>query len=520
MTGIARSTGEGRRKGSAAKLLALCLGVGLAAPALPQQSGFPFPFPLPLPQAGGAGLPRMPFNLPFIAPPLPAVPADSAGRRQVIAQEGAPMTGPAADLVARSMEAVSTATRPVSPPGGFRVTLIDSPAVNAMALGDGNIFVTRQILALMNSPEELIGILGHEVGHVMARHSLFDATTGTGQRGSLGLLGAIAPDVAKALGLSSTLALRVFDRAQEHQSDVTGTKVLADMGLDPMGMHSGIALLERDAVLQQRISGPVRETMMDYWLRTHPVSGERLQLIQTAAAMAPVAGPPRKLDRQAFLRTLDGLPFDDGPAQGVAEGGVFRQPGQRLALTIPQGSKLLGGGNRLALLAPGGGKAMVVTVSEKLPTQSLFAAAWKSELGKYGAAPTPAPVALPGGTPALYGAREFKVEGKPVTIGLQVAPWRDGRHIVMLLIAPPGGSQPALDSFRTSLRPMTAADDAAFRYRVIRVVTAGPNDNVATLARRMAYADHAEDRFRALNGLGANDRLASGQMVKLAVWNR
>jgi predicted Zn-dependent protease len=511
-----------------AYLFMAALAVYLGSPAaaqlpfpLPQ---LPVPFPLPLPPGlptpgGGAGATPAPFNVPFIAPPLPEVPADSPSLRSITADYGGRIEGPHAKLVAGAMYKVSDVTSPVSPPSGFRVTLLDSPVVNAMAIGEGNIFITRQILALTNSEDELIGILGHEAGHVMARHPSLGALPEKVERGGTSLLALVSPDMAVAAGVGGTLVVRFFDRAKEHQSDVTGTKVLADMGRDPMGMYRAIALLEADEALDQMIYGSPKPAVLEDFLRTHPVSTQRLQLISAAAQMAPRApGKTAGMSSAEYIRALDGLQFDDGRSEGTIDGNRFQHGPLKLALVAPAGFRLRNTPDALIASGPGGSSAVLAARPDSANAEKAFAAIWTEEIGKL--APPPPPIARTiAGLPAVEGRVRSKSASGPVEIVLTVVRWPGSGVITLLSVDPAGTAQASLASLRASLRRLTAEEADAIPVRRIQVIDATPRDTIASLSARMAYRDHAEARFRVLNALPkAGGSLGRGPF-KIVVWS-
>lgn len=487
-------------------------------PQLPVPFPLPFPAPAPAPGAEATATPA-PFNIPFIAPPLPDVPADSPSLRSITASYGGRLDGPHAALVASAMAKVSAATTPVSPPSGFRVTLLDSPVVNAMAIGEGNIFITRQILALTNSEEELIGILGHEAGHVMARHSSLGALPEQIERGSTSLLALVSPDLASVAGVGGTLVVRFFDRAKEHQSDVTGTKVLADIGRDPMGMYRAIALLEADETLDRTIHGGPKPGVLDDFLRTHPVSTQRLQLISVAAQMAPrsparVAG----MTPAAYVRALDGLMFDDGSSEGIIDGNRFQHGPLKLALTAPAGFRLRNTPDALIANGPNGSSAVLAAKPDTADIAAAFAAIWTAEIGKLATPPSPSARSI-AALPAIEGRARIKGSKGPVDIVLTLVRWPDAGLITLLSIDPAGATEAPLAALRNSLRQLSPAQAAAVPVRRIKVIDATSQDTIASMSARMAYRDNAEARFRVLNALPkAGGSLRNGP-VKIVVWS-
>jgi predicted Zn-dependent protease len=218
-------------------------------------------------------------------------------------------------------------------PWSFQV--VDDPAVNAFALPGGPIFATRGLLTALNSEAELAAVLGHEIGHVTARHTA--SMISKAQLAQLGLgLGAILkPDLAKYGQLAEAslqlLFLR-YGRDAERQSDELGFRYMMEAGYDPREMEDVFGTLDRVG----EASGAGR---LPSWLSTHPNPEDRLQKAHERIAQLGVNLEGRKVAQAEYLRMLQGMVYGQDPRQGFFRGGLFLHPDLRFQLEFPQGWK-------------------------------------------------------------------------------------------------------------------------------------------------------------------------------------
>jgi len=218
-------------------------------------------------------------------------------------------------------------------PWQFRV--VDDPTVNAFALPGGYIYLTRGILAGFNSEAEMASVLGHEIGHVTARHSVEQISRA--QLTQLGLVaGAIlSEDFRRYAGLAQ-MGLQVlflkFSRDDERQADDLGLRYMAQGGYDPAAMPNVFELLERQSALR----GGQR---LPEWQSTHPSPVNRSQRIRDRMATLDVRGD--RVNREGYLQRLDGLTYGENPDEGYTIDNVFYHPGMRFRLEFPAGWKIV-----------------------------------------------------------------------------------------------------------------------------------------------------------------------------------
>jgi predicted Zn-dependent protease len=232
----------------------------------------------------------------------------------------------------------------------WHFAVVDAPAVNAFALPGGYIYLTRGILPFLDDEAELAGVLGHEIGHVTARHSAQQYTQATSAGIGLTLLSIFVPEARPLQGAAET-ALGVlflkYGRDDEIQADKLGVGYAAKVGWDPAGVAGMLTTLSRlDEASGSRKGVP-------NWLSTHPDPAARVQEIQPVIkqAAATVPGTPI-VDEQAYLSRIDGIIYGDSPREGIIRGNQFFHPELRFALTFPQGWEIANTQSQVVSKAP------------------------------------------------------------------------------------------------------------------------------------------------------------------------
>lgn len=245
-------------------------------------------------------------------------------------------------------------------PWSFRV--VDDPTVNAFALPGGFLFITRGILASLNSEAEVAGVLGHEIGHVTARHSVSQISRQQLQSLGLGVGSVLSSDLRQVSGvLSSGLQLLnlKYGRGDELQADMLGLRYMTRAGYDPD------QLMEVFRTLALASGGSSRG--IPEWQSTHPNPENRESAIQEAIAEQGLA-PGGEVGRESYLRMIDGMVFGENPRDGYFKDGVFRHPDLRFAFHIRDGWTGRNQRNQVAAISDDRTAVIILTVEEGAST--------------------------------------------------------------------------------------------------------------------------------------------------------
>jgi predicted Zn-dependent protease len=213
--------------------------------------------------------------------------------------------------------------------------VVNDASVNAFALPGGYIHVTRGLLTAINDEAELATVVGHEIGHVTARHSVNQISKAQVAQLGLGIGSILSPRIAQLSGIASQglgLLFLKYSRDDESQADELGFKYALGQNYDVREMSKVFVTLER--VSSQAGGGKTPE-----WLETHPDPGNRVQATQ--ARLDTLSRPLTNaiVNRDEYLQHIQGLTYGEDPRQGFFEGNVFYHPDMRFQLTFPQGWK-------------------------------------------------------------------------------------------------------------------------------------------------------------------------------------
>ncbi len=215
-------------------------------------------------------------------------------------------------------------------PWTFRV--VDDPIINAFALPGGYIYISRGILAHFNSEAELASVLGHEIGHVTARHSVQQLSKQQLGQIGLGVAQIAAPQLGQFLGVAAAgleLLFLKFSRDDENQADRLGLRYMRRGGYDPREMVKVYQMLER-------VSAASGSRVPD-WQSTHPNPVDRQERINAGVAAIPADSVGGLVRRPEYLSRVDGIVFGDDPRQGYFKDARFYHPDLRFQMEFPAG---------------------------------------------------------------------------------------------------------------------------------------------------------------------------------------
>lgn len=432
---------------------------------------------------------------------------------RILAQFGGAYDDPAAaSYVASIGGRLAAATE--TPSLGFTFTLLDSPIVNAFALPGGFVYISRGLMALAGDEAELAGVLGHEIGHVVARHSAQRISQSMLAQFGVGLLGTVAGRESTQLaGTVAGLYLRSYSRDQELEADMLGIRYLRRTGYDLNAMASFLERLRANSQLEAKIAGRSPNEVDGYDITaTHPRTVDR---VQRAVALSGGAQNGRR-DRSHYLKAIDGLIFGDGPEQGYTLGRRFAHPNLRFEFTVPNGFKLQNRPDRVVAASKQEKAAIIFDAAEK-PFQGTMSNYLSRVWGRSAALNDLEAIKINGfdAATAWLRTRDGRTDYRLVVIRF------DSKHIFrFIFVATPAAMQNLAPSFQRttySFKRLSPAQVAKLKPKRLEIVQISSTDTVAGLSNRMAFNDFQQERFVTLNGLGANMPLSTRKRVKLVV---
>lgn len=407
----------------------------------------------------------------------------------------------------------------------FTYTLLNSKVLNAFALPGGYVYITRQLLALMNDEAELASVLGHETGHITDRHTAKRETTNQWSTGLATVLGIFTGSniVTNLLASAGQLYTLSYSRNQEYKADQLGIRYITRAGYDPFAAGDMLHSLDIETNLSANLHG--QKTSRSTFTSTHPLTADRVAKAYDTARATKL--PPGKLprNRSQFLHMIDGLVVDDSADQGLVNGHSFAHPKLGMGFTVPEGFVLENGDQAVTANGPNGVAVQFAgnPWGAEMPLDGYINRLWSQLTGQNEGGLGPAQAStINGFEVASAGARAQTRQGS-LDVTIVAYRYSPGSVYHFVLIVPSQlGAQydEGLKRMLSSFHRLSRDEIMQFHERRVKIVTVGKGDTAQSLSARMAYEDHQLERFLVLNSLSANDPLPVGQEVKLVVYGR
>jgi predicted Zn-dependent protease len=396
----------------------------------------------------------------------------------------------------------------------YSFTVIDSPDINAFAIPGGHIYIHRGLMAYLGSEAELAAVLGHEVGHVTARHSVRQQSQSTawnilGQAVAIGTGVGAAGDITNVLGGAF---VRGYGRDMELEADGFGAQYLARSGYDPGAMIGVVKVLKnqedfaRDEALAkgQEVAPAGYHGLFD----THPDNDTRLR--QVVASATPLIAGQGEVGRDTYLQMIDGMPFGDSAEAGVRRGQRFYHVGLDFTLAFPQGWELINRPDAL-IVHSGDEQAFLVMSMQGLKEQTGSQEFIRQRTGGRG----------------LAAEQSFRQNGLDVTTG--VLPGSGAKRVAVIVrereaflfvgaVKGRASLESADDQFMAvvrSFRPLQAAERKQGEPWRLRLVRFKAGQSLEELSRQMGGEGDKLKRVRLLNGLYPTGQPQPGDWLKV-----
>ena len=433
---------------------------------------------------------------------------------QILDSFGGAFAGPQQAYVARIGEKMAVAA---GMGGRCTFTLVNSEVINAFAAPPGcYVYVTRGLLSILNSEAELAGVLGHEVGHVTAKHATRQRNTQVLSGLAAVLVGAVtkSDQLGQIAGQAAQLGVLSYSRGQEYESDSLAVKYLPAAGYPSTGISRALAALQRQDEYAARAAGAMGGKAIPVWARTHPLTGDRIARAGKAAAAGAVPTGVQPPTEAAFLAAVDGLVYGDDPAQGFVRGSAFAHPGLRIAFDAPRGFNLSNGPSAVGINGPNGLRGQFSRGRLNGPIEDYAAAVLRATLGQSAANIGQTRRTTIGGLEAAMVSARASSSNQAVDVSV-VAYNLGGDAAYHFVTMAPAGQGPMFDTMYASFRRLTDAEAAQYLPRKIEVVTVRSDDTSETLSARMAGDSGKLELFQMLNAIRPGEALAPGRKVKL-----
>ncbi len=387
--------------------------------------------------------------------------------------------------------------------------LLDDAAVNAFAYPGGFIFVTRGLLTHLNSEAELAEVIGHEIGHVTAKHTV--ASMSKQQVAQIGLAAGsvLSPQVAKygdLLGTGASLLFLKFGRDDETQADALGFRYSLAQGYDVREAPKVFKTLSR-------LAGESGARIPE-WQSTHPDPGNRVQVAEKkVAALPPGSLTNAKVNREAFLKTVDGMVFGENPRLGYFKGTRFLHPDLRFQLDFPNGWKSVNMPEAVVSQSSDNAAQLQLIPGQGTPTQAV-----QQFVGQQGITVRQSGQTTINGLPAVFAQFDAQAQDgtlKGIAAGVQ---YQNTTYLLVGIMSAVGAVQHtnAIDNAIRSFRALTDAASLNVQPAVVQLVTLPETMTAQTFVQRYPSSVPAAQIY-VINGAEATTSFPRGAILKRVI---
>jgi predicted Zn-dependent protease len=391
----------------------------------------------------------------------------------------------------------------------YRFTVLDSPEINAFALPGGYVYITRGILAYLNSEAEMAAVLGHEVGHVTARHGVRQQSAAQAANIGISIASIFIPELNTQLGqdlsnLFGGALLSGYGREHELESDRLGAQYLARTEYDPQAMIRVVGVLKNQELFDAEIAKQEGREPRRYHgtFATHPDNDTRLQQVVGEAGSLTVPNPSE--GKSEFLKQTEGLVFNDGVEEGVVRDNRFMHRDLGIALTFPPGWSVKNSPTQLIALSSKNDAAIQLKIDGK-----------------------------PAGTVTEYARRAIGSGSSVETLEIEQlhAAIGSANNAILgviyydrkaFLIQCNAKTRESLDAQREAMKATIRSfhilnDDEkkAIKPLTIKLVTAQKDETYSKLAQRSPLGKNAESYLRLINAQYPKGEPVAGQALKI-----
>jgi predicted Zn-dependent protease len=440
----------------------------------------------------------------------PDDPQEALGQREhplVLAKYGGEYSNPAAEealaLIVGKLVSVSD-----DPSRVYKVTILDTPKVNAFALPGGYLYITRGLLALANDSSEIAAVIAHEMAHVSSNHAILRqekfSSAEVGEQVVNDILGdSVAARVALA---ANQIKLADFSREQELQADAIGIRMIGQAGFDPYAAARFLETMQAYQTFMNGNSDPLDDVT---FLASHPTTPMRVELARRHARFFGAPGIGQR-DRDRYLAGIDGLLFGDTADEGFVRGRVFSHSGLGVTFTAPEGARIENQPKAVIVTGPGDAATRfdAATVARRQPLSEYLKSGWVNGLVVESI--------VEGATQS--GLDMATADARADGWQFRIKVIRIDTEVYRFITALPEGSTETVrisDLITGTFRKLSAQEVRALQPLKVRVVTVEPSQTMGQLAGKMRDGEDSLRLFKLINGLEAGEIPLPGDKVKI-----
>lgn len=390
----------------------------------------------------------------------------------------------------------------------FHFTVLDSPQVNAFALPGGYVYVTRGIMAYMTEESHLAGVIGHEIGHITARHGARRHAQGTLAQvlGAAVVIGTGSSDLGQLSSALGGALISGYGRKHELESDRLGAEYIAKNNYDPEDMIDVIGILKNQELFEkERAKAEGREPRAYHGVfASHPQNDTRLQEVIKAAEKFRDSSVPA-LDSGEFLRLTNGMAYGDSEKQGVARGNRFYHNELDLFIEFPEGWRIQNTPSAIVAVSSDNNQAIQFAMDD------LNKRVDADEYLKSKFTPFSDGQSISTNEDQAY-AGVANINNQNVRVS---AIYRGKKAFLVL---GHGKTQlPGEDYFDVvrSIRRLKSSEQKLAKGHKLKLITAKRGDTFAGLAKKSPLANYAEAHLRIINNMYPDGEPAAGQKIKI-----
>lgn len=434
----------------------------------------------------------------------------SVQHKELIAQFGGEYLAPTAERYLDAILGKLAAASDTPGQAAYKVTILNTPVVNAFALPSGNLYVTRGLLALAGDGSEVAAVMAHEIAHVTMRHSSLRAERER-EAAVISQAAAVIQNRQKGDEVRSNQRLSVasFSRLQELEADAIGVRVVSRAGYDPFGASRFLTALGKSTELRAALYGKKKDGLDFDILSTHPSTPDRVNKAIAAARQIGAPGIGQR-DHDGYLAAISGVGFGDDPMEGYVRGRQFTHPRLRFTFTAPDGFLLENSNEAVFGVRQSDNEALRLDSVRNPQFQSLEAyvqSGWVDGL-------------------LQSSVRRADVNGLPaVTAIARAGEWNFRLAVIQvddylyrLIFAVRSLNDDAERRFMTAINTFRRLppDEAHETHGLkITLAAAATGDTIETMASRMIVPNRPQEYFQLLNGLDAGAPLTAGERYKI-----